>query len=186
MYNFLLDLDYTIFFFINGNLSNPFFDWFMPVLDKPGPYLLPFILLWIYLIFKTKTRKLFILLLVPLTILCVDQTGLAVKKLELRARPWVGQESGMVNHLGGSGGKHKSFPSNHAANAAALAVIFSYLVRKPRCIFWIFAAIVMFSRIYIGVHYPADIIAGGLLGLVISKLIIFAFEKIKLLNKKGG
>lgn len=185
MYNYLLNIDYSIFFFINGSLSNPIFDWFMPMLDKPGPYLLPFLFLWIYLIFKTKTRKLFIFLLIPFTILCVDQSGLAVKKLELRARPWVGQETGTVNHLGGSGGKHKSFPSNHAANAAALAVIFSYLVRKPKYIFWIFAAIVMFSRIYIGVHYPADIIAGALLGFVISKLILILFEKIRLLNKKG-
>jgi undecaprenyl-diphosphatase len=61
-------------------------------------------------------------------------------------------------------GLYKSFPSNHAANSAALATVFSMVYPHLRFILWGLATTVMFSRVYIGVHYPLDIISGGLLG----------------------
>ena len=186
MIEFLLSVDYGIFFFLNGNLSNPVFDWFMPLLDKPGPMLLPFVLIWLVQIYRSKHKRLFITLLIPITILCVDQSGLFIKKMKLRSRPWITWGIEEVNHLGGSGGKQKSFPSNHAANSAALAVVFAYLLSRYKLYFWTFAGIIMFSRIYIGVHYPADIVAGAILGTLLALVIIRIFESIPFLDKKKG
>ena len=157
----------------------------MPLFNKSAPMIIPFLFLWIFLMIKEKNKRWFIAIIFPLTILCVDQTGYHIKKLELRERPWVHYGIESVRHLGGTGGKNKSFPSNHAANSVAMAVIFSYLFKRLRIVFWVFAGIIMFSRVYIGVHYPSDVFAGALLGGILAYGIIFLSEKLlSRINKK--
>ena len=100
-----------------------------------------------------------------------DESGLFIKKTVLRPRPWAGLDL-LVNHLVGEKGRNYSFPSNHAANMTGLAMVFSSIYYRYGKLFWTVAGIVMFSRVYIGVHYPSDVMAGCILGCVYGLLLV--------------
>ena len=116
--------------------------------------------------------------MVPMIILFCDQIGGLIKDFELRDRPWFGLGLENVRHLGGFGGKHSSFPSNHASNISGIAFLFSFIYPHLRRYFWGFAILIMFSRVYIGVHYPFDVFFGFILGISISFILIKFYKRI--------
>jgi undecaprenyl-diphosphatase len=111
-----------------------------------------------------------------LVIILVDQSGLFIKKAVLRPRPWAGLNPDLVNHLVAQSGREFSFPSNHAANMSGLAMVFSSIYSRYKYLFWMIAGIVMFSRVYIGVHYPLDVISGCLMGSLFGFLVIKCWD----------
>ena len=82
----------------------------------------------------------------------------------------------IINHLVKPSGINLSFPSNHAANNAVLAVIFSSIYDNLKHVFWGMAIIIMFSRVYIGVHYPLDVIFGCILGIFYGLLLVKGWD----------
>ena len=71
-----------------------------------------------------------------------------------------------------------SFPSGHTETAFALAVALSFLYPRQRTIFYILAALVAFSRVYNGEHFPLDVICGGLIGYGFGRAGIWVYRKI--------
>ena len=176
MLEFILSLDRTCFLFINNHLSNPVFDFIMPLFDD-SKKIIPFMLApWLIALIIDKKKRWQLAILIPLAIILIDQSGLYLKKSILRPRPWAGLDSDLVNHLVEQKGRNYSFPSNHAANMAGLATVFSAIYNRYQKIFWTIAIIVMFSRVYIGVHYPLDVLAGLCLGSIYGILLVKGWD----------
>lgn len=88
-----------------------------------------------------------------------------------RARPFVSFEG--LNQLIATSFSHKSFPSSHATLAFALATAVLFFNRPLGILMLILAALVAWGRIYVGVHYPMDVLAGALLGVAVTALVYY-------------
>ena len=157
-------LDTPLFFFINRDLQNTFFDILMPFITQRS-YLI-FLPLCLWFLLKNKKKAFIALVLGFASLLIADWASNTLKHFFERLRPCSALEG--VRVLVGCG-KSFSMPSNHAVNAFAFMTPFYILIKnRTRYVFVAVAVLVAFSRVYVGVHYPSDIIAGALLGLLLS------------------
>tara|TARA_B100001121_G_scaffold309473_1_gene336485 strand:- start:3140 stop:3724 length:585 start_codon:yes stop_codon:yes gene_type:complete len=192
MLDILLKIDNIIFQLININLNYPLFDSFFIFFHdfhKNLMFIIPLLTLWFFSIFKDKKRRLALVILIPLAIIITDQIGSYIKDYKLRDRPYMAIESNKINLLvkvsqneDGSykqtQSSQKSFPSNHSANIWALSLIVGYLYANVKTYFIILAILISISRVYIGVHYPLDIIFGAIIGISVSSLLIKIYQKL--------
>ncbi|MBO0322039.1 phosphatase PAP2 family protein [Muricauda sp. CAU 1633] len=183
----LLQHDTDLFLFLNG-LGTPTWDGFWMFMTNTKSSF-PLYVLLLYLSYKNFgwKRTGIILVSVALMITCTDQLSNFFKYGIGRLRPCHDPEVSSVMRLVKSycGGQYGYF-SAHAANSFGPAIFFSILFRgKVRfigIIMILWACIVAYSRIYIGVHYPLDVLTGALVGTLFGwlfvKLAIFAFQKL--------
>ena len=192
MINFILQLDLYLFHIINTDLNNTLFNYifiFFHDCHKNIWFVLPILFLWLFYIFKDKKNRMSLIILIPLSILITDQIGSKLKDLELRQRPYMVIDEHEMNLLidapknkdglyKNTKSSRKSFPSNHSSNIWALSIVLSYMYREQKKYFITLAVLISVSRVYIGVHYPLDIITGCSIGLIVGSMLIKCAQKL--------
>ena len=183
-------LDRSIFLFLNG-MHNDFFDVFMWYVSKTATWSLMLLFL-LYIIFKNNWRMaLMVVLGIALTITLADQisSGL-IKDFIGRFRPTHNPEiESIVHTVNGYKGGLYGFVSSHAANTLGVAVYISLLFRNRYITLFmmLWSLLVAYSRIYLGVHYPGDILGGMIVGVisgfVVYKIYDYAILRLKLNEK---
>lgn len=170
----LIHFDEYLFHLINTGLHNPFFDAVMPVLRNKYTWMPVYLFLFSFFLINFKKKGIFIIVALAITIGLADSTSShLIKKTVQRLRPCKVIEKPEDLHLLVPCGSGFSFPSSHAANHFAIAVFLISALGKKRRRIWfpvlfLWAFSVAFAQVYVGVHYPLDVIAGGLWGSLIG------------------
>ncbi|MFQ5656871.1 MAG: phosphatase PAP2 family protein [Candidatus Methylomirabilales bacterium] len=168
-------LDLHLFRLINRDLSNAFFDFLMPAVANPDPFLIPLAIAGVGLMAWGGRKGRSLVITALLLLLVTNGVSELLKLWVQRPRPCLVLES--VRVLAGCSGRSFSFPSSHAANITAQALLFASAYRKWAIPLFLVAATVAYSRVYTGVHYPTDVIGGVAVGLVWGAVFIpFARE----------
>lgn len=178
----LISWDIRAFLLINRDIGNAAFDFVFPILTTTKNWL-PIYVFGVSLLlvrgYRTRVhggmRLVACATLLILNVAIADQLShRMIKEVVQRPRPYVALAE--TRQLVGSGGG--SFPSNHAMNSAIIAVILSTFFPRLRAWWWSYALLVGFSRIYCGVHYPSDVLGGGVIGLCWASLTLYLVRRV--------
>jgi undecaprenyl-diphosphatase len=162
--------DQQLFLFINSS-NSPFFDQVMHAISGKLIWVPLYLAILIFLGIKYKRKFLIILIFVILAATLADQSSVIVKNIFHRIRPCHEPSiMGIVHLVNGECGGVYGFVSSHATNCFDVALL-SLLFIKRRwftisIIIW--AGVICYSRVYLGVHYPGDVICGSFLGSFIG------------------
>jgi undecaprenyl-diphosphatase len=166
MLNAILRWDERIFRLLNGNWHHPTLDQVLPFVTDSGKFVLPFVVAALVIVLVGRVRGLRFVILALISVAVADAIGTHVFKYSfLRPRPCMALTD--VRLLVGCTSL-PSLPSNHAVNASALATLAGLSVPRLWLPATALALLIGYSRVYVGVHYPLDVLAGGVLGIVVA------------------
>lgn len=173
-------IDFQILDWIQQNMRNPVFDRVMPFLSAIGGFGIIWILIGLFFLIDKRKRPYGIMILAGL-LLGLLVGNVVLKHLVARPRPCVLNPS---VQLLVSMPKGYSFPSGHTLSAFIGATVLCCYKRSWGIPALILAGLIAFSRLYLYVHFPSDVLAGLVLGVVIGLVTVFLYGKIMRKDKK--
>ena len=179
-------MDEAIVIWVNQTLAHPYADTLFIWLSQRISFALPVALIILAaLLWRYRVNGLKLWLLLLLTISCGDALGNYIKHTVTSARPcydiYESVRQPLTQSTAPCNGKSSAMPSNHTLNFMAAASFISLILRIPIVTFSLFliAGLVAFSRLYLAMHYPSQILAGAAIGCLIG--YIFAQLSVKCL-----
>jgi len=184
-------MDETVLLWINGHY-NDYWDAFMPMLTHRFAWI-PLYIALAYAVVKTMgwKRGLLFIIAIALTTLLADQLSSHV------IRPWVQRLrpsnpdnplSAMIHIVNGYRGNPYGMPSSHAANTVGLLTMLSLQFRNRwlRVTFTLWMLTQVYSRMYLGVHYPTDLLVGACIGLLSACVVTAVLRVVDRRYLTGG
>jgi undecaprenyl-diphosphatase len=166
MLDAVLRWDERIFHVLNGTWHNPIFDRVLPLVTDAGTFTLPFVVAALVIVWVGRMRGLRFLILAVISVVVADAIGTHIFKYSLlRARPCMALTD--VRLLVGCTSL-PSLPSNHAVNASVLATLAGLSIPRLWPLATALVLLIGYSRVYVGVHYPLDVLAGSVLGVAVA------------------
>ncbi len=174
--------DELLFHLINGEWHNSFFDAVIPWIRNKYFWVPAYVFLMSFLLINFKKWGFFLIMAALVTITISDTvSSVYIKKTVQRVRPCHDAKmQDNIRVLVPCGGGY-SFTSSHATNHFALAVFLMVtlggLMKKYRWLLLLWAGMISYGQVYVGVHYPFDVLAGGVIGAAIGYFMGKVFFK---------
>jgi len=179
MIDALIALDKKMFLFVQEHMHNVFLDFWMPIITNFDYWKIPIVLFLLFLaIWGGKKGRIVAGLVLAVFVIANLMSSEMIKPIFSRARPYMLFSE--VSPLIESSPRY-SFPSTHATNIFATMLLLAFYYRRFLLLNLFIAFAVSFSRVYVGVHYPSDVVAGAILGTACACVVV-GIER--LVNKK--
>lgn len=176
------EADKYVFHLINNKWNNSFFDSLMPLIRNSNLWIPLYLFLLIFALFNLKKSGWFILLAICTAALTDLISSHYIKNTFFRLRPCQDPDLiGTIRVLASYCPQSSSFTSSHAANHFGIATFVS-IILYPFAGRWIYltyawAFLIVYAQVYVGVHYPTDVLAGALLGVLAGLLTAWIYRK---------
>jgi undecaprenyl-diphosphatase len=179
----LIQADKALFYLVNGKWHNGFLDAVMPVIRSSQTWVPFYLFLLLFALFNFKKQVWWWAVFAGCTaILSNFISSDLIKENIIRLRPCNDpQLAASVRFLLSYRPQSSSFTSSHAVNHFALATYFYYTLKdhvgKWAWLFFLWAFLIIYAQVYVGVHFPLDVICGALIGIILGYLPARAFNK---------
>lgn len=182
LWQLLVEWDHSLFRVVNTGMANPVFDAIMPFMRDALHWLPLYVFVLSFVLINFGWKGVWWVVFFAVTISLCDMTGTRLLKYTvMRTRPCNNPEFWGHIRLLVTCPIGYSFTSNHAANHFGMAIFFFISFRRVigswvwLAILW--AAMIAFAQVYVGIHYPGDVAGGFLLGLIYGSLTGWFFNK---------
>jgi membrane-associated phospholipid phosphatase len=180
----LLQLDRHIFYFINHDMANAFFDLVMPWLRNARFWIPLYIFTLVFCVWKFKKTGVIIVLMLAATAGIADFTSASIIKPAIkRVRPCRDPITSQTDIQRIPCGTGYSFPSTHATDHFAMAAFLSLVFARRWRWIWLtsmlWAGLICFAQVYVSVHYPIDVLGGALYGMIVGFAMALLFKKLQ-------
>lgn len=175
----LINWDIQFFLWLNS-FHSPFWDTVMYYISEKETWYPLYLLIIIYLFIQQRWKAFISLVFIAACVTMTDQGSVQLfKEVFQRLRPCHNPDiNDMVHIVRDKCGGLYGFVSSHAANTFGVAFFLAFILKKRwfsiSILFW--ATVVSYSRIYLGVHYPLDILGGAMLGAVVASILYLLYQ----------